>query len=309
MHQIAGRIGVIALIVTLGACAGQRAPSATTASPTRETSPTALASEPSAGASASVAESNAPTPDADTAPVFQNWALATIRVDRLNVRAGRSTQAAILDDPFDLYHARGNVRLAKGDHVFVISNAVWADGYWWLEIVTDRVGVAGSLQVGYVAAGTRADPWVEADNSWCPGEGPSLATLLRLSSIERVGCYSSSPLTFRAYRATEPLDGGLGGACDPGPSRPGWLVCDNINHNWVNRDGGYDWELLLHFDPAAGIAPTGLATAGESNPRLTITGHFDDAAAQSCISGEPTTLEETAAYWACTTLFVVQDID
>jgi hypothetical protein len=76
----------------------------------------------------------------------------------------------------------------------------------------------------------------------------------------------------------------------------------------VNRDGGYDWELLLHFDPATGIERTGLAEEGEPNPQMTITGHFDDHAAQRCAPNPPTTLEETAAYWACTTLFVVEQI-
>ncbi|MEP6469462.1 MAG: hypothetical protein ABJC24_06785 [Chloroflexota bacterium] len=42
---------------------------------------------------------------------------------------------------------------------------------------------------------------------------------------------------------------------------------------------------------------------------MTITGHFDDAAAQRCALNPPTTLEETAAYWTCTTLFVVERIN
>ncbi|MEP6469463.1 MAG: hypothetical protein ABJC24_06790 [Chloroflexota bacterium] len=58
----------------------------------------------------------------------------------LMVRAQRGTQAPVLDDVYGLYDAGGKVRLAAGDHVLVISNAVWADGHWWLEIATDRVG-------------------------------------------------------------------------------------------------------------------------------------------------------------------------
>jgi hypothetical protein len=306
MNQVPGRLGIIGLLIGLVACASSGAPSATV-SPNASAS--ALASDQSVEPSASANGSETGSPDPATAPIFQNFALATIRVNRLAVRAAGSTQAPILDDLYGLYGAGGKVRLTAGDHVFVISNAVWADGHWWLEIATDRVGYAGTVQVGYVAAGTRADPWVAEDNAWCPGEGPSLSALLLLSGIERVGCYSSARLTFRAYRATEPPDGGLGGACESAPPLPRWLVCDNINYNWVNRDGGYEWELVLHLDPSTGIAPTGLATEGASNPRMTITGHFDDAAAQRCAPNPPKTREETAAYWTCATLFVVEQIN
>jgi hypothetical protein len=306
MNQVATRIGILGLFVGLVACAGPGAPSATF--PSGSAPASALASDQSVEPSASAEGSDTASPDPATAPIFQNWALATIRVDGLNVRAGRSTLAPTLHDPYGLYHAGGKVRLAAGDHVLVISNAVWADGHWWLEIATDRVGTAYSVQVGYVAAGTRADPWVAEDNAWCPGEGPSLSALLALSGMERVGCYSSIPLTFRAYRTTIPPDAGLGGACGSEPPIPAWLVCDNINYNWVNRDGGYETELVLHFDPRTGIKQTGLATEGSPNPQMTITGHFDDAAAQRCAPDPPTTLEETAAYWTCTTLFVVEQI-
>jgi hypothetical protein len=308
MNQFARLVGVIGLLVGLVACASSGTPSAAT-SPGGSASASALASDQSVEPSASTEGSETGSPDPDTAPIFQNWGLATVRVNGLNVRAEQSTQAPVLDDTYGLYGAGGKVRLAAGDHVFVISSAEWADGRWWLMIATDRVDLPGTVQVGYVAAGTRADPWVAGDNAWCPGEGPSLSALLRLSGIERVGCYSSARLSFRAYRATEPPDGGLGGACESAPTVPRWLVCDNINYNWVNRDGGDEWELLLHFDPATGIAPTGLAKEGSPNPRMTVKGHFDDAAAQRCAPDPPTTLEETAAYWTCATLFVVEKIN
>jgi hypothetical protein len=75
------------------------------------------------------------------------------------------------------------------------------------------------------------------------------------------------------------------------------------------QSGGSDWELLLHFAPATGIEPTGLAEEGEPNPRMTVTGHFDDRAAQRCAPNPPTTLDGTAAYWTCTTLFVVEQLN
>jgi hypothetical protein len=284
---------VLALILLLTGCA---APGSTgTSTPTTATATETV--EPSASATASPDV----TPDDRTRPIFQNEALATVRVNGLEVRTDRGTAAPVLDD---IYAGGNKVRLDAGDHVLVLSNALWADGMWWVKIATGR-----HMIVGFVAAGTRADPWVEEDNAWCPGAGPSLATLANLSGIEALGCYASIPLTFMAYPATVPPGVGFGGACEPPPTYPAWLVCDNINYNWVNRDGGYAAELLLHFDPATGIPPTGLATEGSVNPQLQITGHFDDPAAEACAPIPPTTREEVAAWLTCRTLFVVEQIN
>ncbi|MEP6469464.1 MAG: hypothetical protein ABJC24_06795 [Chloroflexota bacterium] len=68
MNQVAGRIGIIGLFVGLVACAGPGAPSATI-SPSGDQSV-----EPSASAEGS----DTGSPDPATAPIFQNWALATI---------------------------------------------------------------------------------------------------------------------------------------------------------------------------------------------------------------------------------------
>ncbi len=248
------------------------------------------------------------TPDEASRPIFQNEALATVRVNGLNVRTGRSTTARILDN------AGIPVQLNAGDHVLVISDATWAEGRWWLEIGTDQVRADQPLYdplaiIGFVAAGTRADPWVAEDNAWCP-QSSSLATLLDLSAIERLGCYNASPVTFTAFRATVPPDVGFGGDCEPPAKYPAWLVCDGINYNWVNQDGGRLFELLLHFDPATGVPPTGLTVEGSPNPRLRVTGHFDDASARLCDPMVPTTGDEVLQWGqlTCRTLFVVEAI-
>jgi len=254
-------------------------------------------SAPTSPASASA------SPDAGSGfQVWQNWALATVRVNGLNVRAAPSQSAArvrrFFTGPF--------VQLTAGDHVLVMGVTQGDDGLQWVQIGTQVAEPRADVAVGWAVAGTTDDPWVEEDNSWCPGAGPSFETLLSLSGIERMGCYSSIPLTFTAHQATIQPDAGLGGACGPVPVP--WLQCEHINYNWVNRDGGYDWEFLLHFDPATGIAETDLADAGESK-LFTITGHFDDPAATSCGPNPPVTNDDLAAYLNCSTLFVVESID
>lgn len=303
MHLPPVHLGILGLVVALGGCAASGSPSPFESSTSGGT-PSAPAAS-SLESSPSAAASSDATPNEATRPVYQNEALATVRVNNLNVRAAAGLSAPVLDDEYGAYAANGKVVLNAGDHVLVISDARWADGLWWLEIANNRVASNAPAVVGFVAAGTPAAPWVEEDNAFCPGAGPSLTALLSLSGVERLGCYSSTPLTFPAFRATLPPDAGLGGACDPGP-KPEWLVCDNINYNWVNRDGGTAWEFLLHFDPATGISPTGLTPEGSVNPQLQITGHFNDEGALACAPNPWDTIEEAAAQVTCRTLFVVE---
>jgi hypothetical protein len=306
MHPLSARLGSLGLVVALAACAASGSPSpfeSSTSGGTPSAPPaSSLESSPSAAASSDA------TPNAATRPVVQNEGLWTVRVNSLNVRAAAGLSAPVLNDESNSYGPDGKVQLNAGDHVLVISDAKWADGRWWLEIATDRVASNAPAVVGFVAAGTHAAPWVEEDNAFCPGAGPSLTALLSLSGVERLGCYSSTPLSFPAFRATL-LPDGLGGACDPGPTHPEWLVCDNINHNWVNRDGGAKWEFLLHFDPAVGISPTGLSPEGSVNPQLQITGHFNDEAALDCAPNPWDTIEDAAAQVTCRTLFVVEQVN
>jgi len=298
-------VGTIAAVLLLSS--RQPGVGATTPSPSPSAEASLAASESSLPSPSSTANPSG-SPDEATRPVFGNEALATVRVNDLNVRAGPSTSARILDN------AGVPVQLQAGDHLLVISDATWADGRWWLEIGTDQVRADQPLYdplaiIGFVAAGTRADPWLQEDNAWCPGD-PSLTTLLDLSAVERLGCYNASPITFSAYRWTKPADAGLGGMCEP-PNYPIWLVCDNVNYSWVNRDGGAGWEFLLHFDPARGIPPTDYVDEGSPNPQLTITGHFDDPAAELCDPMAPTTSESvlTFAGLTCRTRFVVEQIN
>lgn len=286
----------LALILTMTACAQAGSPS-----PSATVEPSSSgAGSPSAGPAASDTPSPAGTPDAATRPTFEQFALVTVRIGTLDVHVDHTRSAPMLDDPF----AGGTMRLVRGDHVLVMSAPTWTDGRWWLQIATDH----GNDAVGWVVTGTPSDPNLEQDDAWCPTD-PSFADLVALTHIEQRGCYGAARLTFDAYRASVPPDGGLGGACDPGPY-PEWLVCDNINYNYVNGDGGYDWELKLHFDPARGISPTGLYEGSGTNPLLHITGHFADPAADQCAPTAASGPGDWGTRWLdCTTDFVVEKIE
>lgn len=244
--------------------------------------------------------------------VWQNWTLATVRVNGLNMRTGPGVAEPLVGDESGQFNDYGQfvegtvVRLNEGNSVLVMGFVESDDGRQWVQIAAQQPGPHNPVAVGWAVAGTAADPWIEADHSSCPGSGPSFEALLRLSGLERMGCYGRASLTFTAHQATIAPDAGLGGVC--GPEAVPWLQCDHVNYNWVNRDGGYDWEFLLHFDPAAGVAPTGLAREGESR-LLSITGHFDDPQTTSCAPDPLVTNEDLARYWSCATAFVVEAIE
>lgn len=243
------------------------------------------------------------TPDETTRPTFDDLALVTVLVAGLDVHADHARSATVGVDAVD----GTGVRVVAGDHLLVLSGATWGDGQWWLQIATDR----GHGAIGWVPTGSLVDPNLTQDASWCPSGDPSFAQIVALTRIERRGCFGATHLTFGAYRATIPPDAGLGGACEPPANYPQWLVCDNINYNFINHDGGIDWELLLHFDPATGVVETGLVNKGDANSLLRVTGHFDDPAADKCDPTRPvTTQDSVGARWLdCTTDFVVEKIE
>ena len=298
----------IGLMAILTACGGSTSasPSATTS---RHSVASSVSEQPSPSATSAATPSARPSASRDAAgsgfQVWQNWALATVRVNGLNVRVAPGESEALVPD-VGWFDAGGVVRLNAGEHVLVMASADAGDGNQWVQIGAQRDARQNPVAVGWAVAGTVDDPWVEEDNSWCPGAEPSFDELVGLTGVERMGCYSSIPLTFTARQATISPDAGLGGVCGPAPVP--WLQCDNVNYSYVNRDGGYDWEFLLHFDPATGIVPTFLADAGES-ARYSITGHFNDPAATSCGPNPSATNEDLALYLTCGTQFVVESLN
>jgi hypothetical protein len=287
-------------------------------SPSSSAAPTTTA-DATAGATAAATASDTPSvpPDPTASPVdapqvWQNWALATVRVNGLNVRIGPGPSEPFVDDvsgqfnESDQFMEGGVVRLNAGDRVLVMGVAGSDDGRQLVQIGAQRPGPHNPVVVGWAAAGTAADPWIDASESGCPGAEPSFETLLRLSGIERMGCYGGGPLSFVAYQATLAPDAGLGGMC--GPTAVPWLQCDHVNYNWVNRTGGHEWEFLLHFDPGTDITPPGLATEGAGR-LLSITGHFGDPQATLCAPSPPVTNEDVAQYLSCATSFVVESME
>jgi hypothetical protein len=298
------------LVLVLAACtAGTSSP---VASPAATASIPAISSlggaTTSASSSASATPSPAPTATAAPTPVppLPKGSLALVRVTSLNVRVAASSTAALL---ITSGYGQAKTPLHSGDRILVLDGPVAAGGYRWYEVglSQDPKLTAAAVPVGWVAAGTASDPWLVADTTACPQ--PGVVAIGALSGIQRLACYGNRSIGFTAHQAAIAPDAGLGGTCQAPPGQPAWLVCDNINYNWVNNDGGTSWLLLLHFDPATAIAATGLAPASTTGPAYQVTGHFNDPAAQACASTtDSNAIAQASAKLTCETAFVVEKL-
>jgi hypothetical protein len=239
--------------------------------------------------------------------------LASVTVDVLNVRTGPCAAASI--ESGDVLWATGRVSalspLRQGALVLVLGSPVASDGYRWYPVGFDLGRGTTGLPAGWVAAGTGSDTWLRPTQPTCGA--PTFDGIAALSPVERVACYGSSSISFVARQASTPVEAGLGGVCNPDPGQPRWLVCDNIDYNIVNADGGplgsSQHVLSLFFDPARGIEPLGLAPVGTIGPAYQIRGHFEDEAAKLCTSGASPGYPAWFERWArCATEFVVEEL-
>ena len=281
----------VGLLAAAGACAG----------PASVESPSLTAS-PSEVGSPSEAASPTPTAGSTAAPAIQKGMLAEVLIAGLDVRTEPSSSAPIV--------TRGNApaQLNVGEAILVLSDPDRVDETWWVRvgIGEGRGSYRGSVVVGWVEGGTRDDPWMAENDSAC--REPTFAGLLEMSALERLTCLGSDSITFRAHQASVIRGIGLGGACNTGQPA-GWLLCDNINYNLINSDGGTEWQFLLHFDPATGIPETELADPGETGALLRITGHFDDPASHLCVTAaDAASNQAVAERLTCAIKFVVEDI-
>jgi hypothetical protein len=295
-----GAVLVVVAVMTSACGVGVPSPESSAAtSPSITESATGKASAPPSG--------EQPSAQATAGPrLFPNRRLAVVRVNDLNVRVGPSISAPVLLDE-DV-----PVVLDAGDRVLVLDGPVLADDLRWFAIAPeeDPGYYSRPLTVAWVAGGTETDPWLDDDATDLCSAQPTFADLVAMAGIMRLGCYAATSLSIEAYQAAEAPDGGLGGACEVQPPSPQWLVCDNVNYNWVNKDGGTEWLFLLHFDPATGEAETGLAAAGSTGPALSITGHFDDIAAGDCVTdSDPQSTAAMSQWLTCAARFVVDTLN
>jgi hypothetical protein len=310
----AKRLAIALIAAVLAACAGAGSGTGTPSpTPADQPSPSPVVTPsptPSPSASPSPTVTPSPVPnDASEPPALVEGGLAEVLIDGLNVREAAGLSSPVITFQYGDFNALQTVshQLAAGAHAIVLDGPVEADGQWWFQLATGQPLLPPrTVFIGWAAAGTVADPWLQADSTWCPS-GPGVADLIGLTNLERLGCYGSESLTFDAAGVRYPQSAGLGGACQSDPAAPRWLICDNVNYSYVTPPGGDDSQsFLLHFDPN-GTQPWVDPLTTQGVP-MRITGHFDDPAAADCAIGFDDAAAAVVPITECRTLFVVDSL-
>lgn len=292
-------------MLALAACASPAAqpsvapePSASPPTPSATESETATATaDPSAGTA---------VPSAGE-PTVALGVTAVTTADRIRVRESPSADSAQVNE------------LEAGTRVVVISEAV-ADASdpaleWWYVLPSEApcAGCGIDPRPGWMTTGPDRS-WLRAESPDCP-EGSSFSadtwddsstSNSILPSNTGLQCFGNAPIVF---------EGVVDYFCCPGitfgVTEPAWLARSVLAYV---TDDGHFYGPQLHVDPASGVE------LGERGTVARVTGHFDDPAAQSCVTTvDPTDLELNPDYryvmdaplaiWACRNNFVVDDVE
>ncbi len=227
----------------------------------------------------------APSADASESPAPSGIAVDSLvetTVENLSVRRAPSTGAERLGS------------LGLGTVGYVVDGPVDADGFSWYAvsalglppnsgcitpIETDPYGCP--VWFGWLAGrASNGDPWLEPHAIECPiAPLDAERLILARSDIERLACFDSESITFRAFWPEIPDDAGLGGACAAASAPSGWLYCQNINIDYVTLNEGEGFGgvgVALSIDPASNVVMPPRGTWIE------LTVHLDDPAADGC---------------------------
>jgi hypothetical protein len=230
-------------------------------------------------------QSASPSPSA-AAIVIDGLARST--VDALTVRTEPTTAGVAL----------GSIN--AGQLGFVVAGPVSADGYAWYQLsavgLPPNAGCEPPIQttpftcpdwLGWVAAGPPGGQgWLEATSLQCPASPMNLDALVGVAgpqgpqtALERLACYESTPIRFRAWWPQIPPGAGLGGTCGAVPPNLMWLLCPGLYYNGltVSESVGFGGVgLWIAIDPASGL------TMPPRGQWVEVVAHLDDPAARDC---------------------------
>jgi hypothetical protein len=249
-----------------------------------------LASQDAIPSAAPTTASPTPQPSTNSspsAPAIGIDSLVRSTVNSLRVRTEPTTAGVAL----------GTIN--KGQLGFVVAGPVSADGYAWYQVsavgLPPNAGCEPPVRtnpftcpnwLGWVASGQPGgQPWLEAATLSCPASPMNLETLVEpgpegaTTALERLACYRSTPIRFRAWFPQIPPDAGLGGACGAVAPNPAWLMCQGLyyNHLVTSESAGFEGVgLQISIDPASGV------TMPPRGQWVEVVAHLDDPAARDC---------------------------
>ncbi|MEO7266727.1 MAG: hypothetical protein ABIY36_01815 [Candidatus Limnocylindria bacterium] len=244
------------------------------------TPPASGSDEPSPSIDPSATDIASPTADPAAHPA---GTVVSTSVDLLSVRTGPSIDVTRLGS------------LALGEPAYVVAGPTAADGFQWYQVA--GLGIpwghgctTGETEpitcpnwFGWVAdASDAGEPWLTVHDLGCPARPLTAeSVMVDRTKIERLACFGSDAFTFRAWWPPVPEDAAVGGACSAQDEPSGWLLCQNINYNFVM------------LDEDQGFGPPGIGAVVSINPGsalsmpaprqwVELTVHLDDPAAQGC---------------------------
>lgn len=257
---IAVALGVMALAVS--ACGGSATPSG---SPTPRVS---LGPTPTEGPSVSIAPSTtAPTTGPSPTPVVNgplaDGSIATVAVDKLNLRAGADDSTAIRQT------------LKAGARLFVIGASKVVGNLRWQQVAVispaDCLG-KGCGAIGWVATPTSGtDGWIAETTFACPSSPATAEEVAPLLPLEGLHCYGNREFTITGW-----IDTPCCGYEGPLTFSPAWLAAP-ASPFFRMQSGGEDLQPF-RFAPGAGLE------LPDTTVIIRATAHFDDAAAQTCVA-------------------------
>jgi hypothetical protein len=297
---------LVALVGVLVFIGSQRAPDLVVVPPSPSASPSELPTDtpasPSAEPTASPSASNPPASVPPAEPVERG--VASVLVDDLRVRSepGINPDSELLQP-----------LLAAGQDVYVVDGPIPLDGYTWYAVAGREPdgSLDESVPRGWVAMASRdGEPWLGPISAApCPTGALSVEALIALT--DRTACFGGGEVQLLATPAVVDALGGV--PCFPAEDNPNcayepaWLI---EAFYAVHPTDGWIGSRPLFWTVAAPGAT--LAEWDGSDVTLSITGHFDDQAAQTCrvydtVTNEPLVKSAEQAIEDCRQTFVVTE--
>lgn len=248
----------IALMLLVGACGTPGVTLDGLESVAGSPSATTASMPPAPVASREAGPSEMAVPSASSgAPTVKVDRLASVLVNDLVVRSAPGVDpeaSSILPQ-----------RLTSGDRVFVVEGPVEASGYRWYLVAPLRQADGAEPPFGWIASASReGEPWIGTADPDCP-DTVDLAAVLALQPLERLTCFGRNTLTLTGPRIVCGAGGG------PWTFEPAWIAVLGGCGLAIDDSG----DAMLYRVPPGGTDP------GMTAP-LTVRGHFDDEAAETC---------------------------
>lgn len=278
--------------------------------PDPETNATATASTLPSATAIATSEPTPSSPGAIVGPpsdVLPLGSMIRATADGLRVREGPSVTWDITGtvNAGDLLYitGAGDPRLAP----------LRADGYEWYPVdhapgYTDwpKEPPAEDRIVGWIAARSASESFVELVPPTCPADVPDLLDLAALTPYERVACFGDETLTIEGTFGCPYCDS----LVHPYRTEPAWLAewtlhLDMLVPSWSTYPP-FPGSIVLTTPP--GVRPL---EPGDRGSIMRVTGHFDDEHATTCTitpqaEAGPELVNEEAAEWYCRERFVVE---